>query len=92
MVEVGVAQLRRELKEWLAQVAAGGDVVITDRGRPVARLQSLAEADLIRDLEERGLLTPPPAPNRPQHDVGLLIEVDGQAVSEEVIAARDTGR
>lgn len=34
----GVAELKAKLSEYLARVKAGEDVVVTERGRPVARL------------------------------------------------------
>ena len=37
-MDVGVRELKAKLSEYLAAAAAGEDVVVTDRGRPVARL------------------------------------------------------
>lgn len=34
----GVAELKAKLSEYLARVKAGEEVVVTERGRPVARL------------------------------------------------------
>ena len=41
---VSVARLKARLSEYLAAVKAGGEVIVTDRGRPVARLTGLAGA------------------------------------------------
>jgi prevent-host-death family protein len=54
MAEVGVAQLRRELKDWLERVQSGDEVVITERGRPVARLSGIDVAPLLDRLAEQG--------------------------------------
>ena len=43
MEEIGVRELRQHASRWLARVQAGEAFVITDRGRPVARLGPLAE-------------------------------------------------
>jgi prevent-host-death family protein len=60
MAEVGVAQLRRELKDWLDRARAGDEVVITERGRPVARLSGIDVAPLLDQLAEEGRLSAPP--------------------------------
>jgi prevent-host-death family protein len=40
-VDVSVTELRAHLSDWLDRARAGGEVVITDRGIPVARLAAL---------------------------------------------------
>jgi prevent-host-death family protein len=37
-MDVGVRELKAKLSEYLAAAAAGEEVIVTDRGRPVARL------------------------------------------------------
>jgi prevent-host-death family protein len=39
---VSIGRLKARLSEYLGRVRAGGEVLITDRGRPVARLAPLA--------------------------------------------------
>ena len=58
-MDVSVSALRAELKQWIDRSRAGEDVVITERGVPVARLSRIGSADLIERLERDGLLTPP---------------------------------
>jgi prevent-host-death family protein len=43
MTTVGVRELRRYASRWLARVRAGETFVVTDRGRPVARLSPIEE-------------------------------------------------
>ena len=62
MPEVGVAQLRRELKDWLDRAQAGDEVVVTDRGRPIARLSGIETTSLLEQLTADGQLS------RPRHD------------------------
>lgn len=38
METIGIRELRRYASRWLARVKAGESFVVTDRGRPVARL------------------------------------------------------
>jgi prevent-host-death family protein len=56
-VDVSVSALRAELRQWIEAARAGEDVVITERGIPVARLSGIAAADLLTRLERDGLLT-----------------------------------
>jgi prevent-host-death family protein len=59
MSEVGVAQLRKDLKEWLARAQAGDEVVITERGSPVARLTGVeAPTTLERLMAQRRVSQP----------------------------------
>ena len=57
-MDVPVSALRAELRQWIEAARAGEDVVITERGIPVARLSGIAAADLLTRLERDGLLTP----------------------------------
>ncbi|GAA3815745.1 type II toxin-antitoxin system Phd/YefM family antitoxin [Cellulomonas soli] len=64
-MEVAVSALRAELKQWIEAAKAGEDVVITDRGVPVARLSGIESADLLTRLTRDGLLTAPDEPRPP---------------------------
>lgn len=64
-MDVSVSALRAELKQWIEAARAGEDVVITERGIPVARLSGIESADLLARLEHDGLLTPATAPRPP---------------------------
>lgn len=65
MVQVGVRELRNHLSEYLARVAAGEDVVVTDRGHPVARLGPLHGEAALDRLVANGLVTRAVSPKRP---------------------------
>lgn len=66
-MEVAVSALRAELRQWIEAARGGEDVVITERGIPVARLSGVDAADLLTRLERDGLLTSPDAPRPPAH-------------------------
>jgi prevent-host-death family protein len=55
-----VSELKARLSEYLNQVKAGGEVLITDRGKPVARLMPLARSRTIKEslvkMEQQGLI------------------------------------
>jgi len=62
-VEVGVRELRENLAAWLDRAAAGEEIVITERGKPKARLTA-AESVLDR-LAREGRIRRPTGPRRP---------------------------
>ena len=60
VVEVGVRELKNNLSRYLEQVRDGDEVIVTDRGRPVARLSSIDKStDRLADLVAAGLVRPP---------------------------------
>lgn len=66
MKTVQIAQLKARLSRYLRAVKSGEDILITDRGRPVARLEPVRSVESSqRELVEAGLVRParkkPPA-------------------------------
>lgn len=59
--EVGVRDLHDRLSEHLDRVQEGGEIVVTRRGRPIARLSAVDADDPLDDLVRRGLVTAPRA-------------------------------
>jgi prevent-host-death family protein len=57
--EVGVRELHDQLSRYVRHAAEGGEVVVTMRGRRVARLSPVDEADPLADLRARGLVREP---------------------------------
>ena len=53
MTVVGVARLMAELSRYLAAVKHGEEVLITERGRPVARLVAPRGEDKVRSRRDR---------------------------------------
>lgn len=62
-VEVGIRELRENLAAWLDRAAAGEEIVVTERGKPKARL-SAAETVLDR-LAREGKVRRATGPRRP---------------------------
>ena len=57
-----VSELKASLSKYLARVKAGEEVVVTERGKPVAKLVPILRdddvgMDRLRELERRGVLT-----------------------------------
>lgn len=58
--EVGIRELKNGLSKYIDRVRAGGEVIITDRGRPVARLSAVdASDDRLADLIAAGVVRAP---------------------------------
>ena len=57
-MEVGIRQLRDHLSQYIQQVEAGHEVVVTDRGRAVARVVPINGMRAIDRLIAEGLVTP----------------------------------
>jgi prevent-host-death family protein len=51
-----VTELRAHLSDWLDRARAGAEVVITDRGIPVARLTALDSTDTLERLTAEGVI------------------------------------
>lgn len=56
MESAGVADLKARLSEYLARVKSGEEVLVTDRGRPVARLVPVCIETIADDEAERARL------------------------------------
>ena len=56
---VGIRELKAKLSEFVSRAANGEQIVVTDRGRPVARLVGLGGASIIERGVEEGWITPP---------------------------------
>ena len=57
-MEVGIRDLRNHLSQYLTKVRGGQEVVVTDRGRAVARVVPLSEERPIDRLVAEGVVTP----------------------------------
>lgn len=64
-MDVAVSELRAHLSDWLGRAREGADVVITDRGVPVARLLGLGATATIEQLTAEGVIGRPRHPSRP---------------------------
>jgi len=93
-----VSELKAGLSAYLARVKQGEEIVVTERGQPIARIVPLArpigdEWDRLRELERRGIM-------RLQGD-GTIPEdfwtmpwptrVPGSAAVDAVLADREEG-
>ncbi|MDD9372334.1 MAG: type II toxin-antitoxin system prevent-host-death family antitoxin [Acidimicrobiales bacterium] len=59
-VDVGVRDLKNNLSRYLDRVKAGEEVIVTERGRPVARLSAMDHpSDRLAALVASGAVQPP---------------------------------
>jgi len=59
-VEVGIRELKNGLSKYIDRVRAGDEVIVTDRGRPVARLSAVdASDDRLAELVAAGIVRAP---------------------------------
>lgn len=86
MTSVGIRALKQNASAVVARAAAGESIVITDRGRPVARLSGL-EASIIERLIAEGRARPA------LRDLMELPPMQGEGdVSESLRRLRDEER
>lgn len=63
-MEVGVRELRDNLSRYLDRVRAGEEVVVTDRGRAIARVLPIGAERVLDRLIAEGVVTPARRPKR----------------------------
>lgn len=90
MSEVGIAQLRRDLEDWLERAQAGDEVVVTERGQPIARLTGIDRSPALERLVAEGRVSPA---RRPRPHAGTLPRIPASGeVSGFVTSERDARR
>ncbi|MGH7919391.1 MAG: type II toxin-antitoxin system Phd/YefM family antitoxin [Candidatus Dormibacteraceae bacterium] len=85
-MDVAITTLRADLASWIGRVRAGEEVVVTDRGTPVARLVGVDAAPLLEELTQRGVLSRPRRAVRPKASAALRVRARGpvaELVSEQ---------
>jgi prevent-host-death family protein len=64
-MEVAVSDLRAHLSEWLQRARDGDEVVITERGVPIARLLGIGAGSTLERLTAEGVIGRPGRAQRP---------------------------
>jgi prevent-host-death family protein len=83
-VTVGVRELRENLSAYLDRVKAGEEVVITERGKRVARIVGPSKLD---QLIAEGRVRPARKPRKPIRSEDDLIHVDGPPWPSDTLIA-----
>ena len=84
MIQVGVRQLRNNLSRYLDRVREGEEVVVTDRGRAVARVLPIGAERVLDRLIAEGVVSPA---TRRKRRAGLPMKTAG-AVSDLIADQR----
>lgn len=64
-MDVAVTELRAHLGRWIDAAREGNDVVITERGTPVARIVAIDATPVIDRLTAQGIISRPTSGTRP---------------------------
>jgi prevent-host-death family protein len=65
VVDVAVSELRAHLGRFIDAARQGAEVVITERGRPVARIVAIDATPVIDRLTDEGIIGRPTSTSRP---------------------------
>jgi prevent-host-death family protein len=75
-MDVAISEFRAGLREWVERARRGEDVIVTERGLPVARLVAVDAAPALERLEREGLVTPA-ASERPRASTRSRVQATG---------------
>jgi prevent-host-death family protein len=93
VASVGVRELRENLRAWLDRVKAGDQVIVTERGKPVATLDAIGAERRLDELIRLGIVRPPLSKKRHQIDISKLPDLGpGPTLSDIVIEQRRQAR
>ncbi len=97
MIQTNLSHAKKHLSELIARVAAGESVIVTKRGKPVARIEPIGTVDVggdeavVAELAALGLLRQPPDPGA-ERLVEPPVELDqGVSVLEALLEEREAG-
>ncbi len=88
-VEVGIRELRLNLSRYVTRVKDGSEVIVTEHGRPVARLGPVESGEAKRArLIREGRLTPARRPKSTMLPPPVPLIGEGPLVSDTVLEDR----
>jgi prevent-host-death family protein len=89
---VGIRELHDHLSEYLELVGEGTDLVVTKRGKPVARITAAGEHSRLQQMIDAGLVRPGRKPRRKLSEIlsGDPIELrpGGGSLSDAILEER----
>lgn len=89
-MEVGLRELKNHLGRYMQLVRGGESVVITDRGKPIARIQPVPPADLpprLQQLIAEGRVTYRPGP--PYIPRPIPVTPGEKTIADYIVEQRD---
>lgn len=92
MTTVGIAELKAKLSEYLAMVKGGEEILITERGKPIAKMvQAEPMDDELERLVRKGIVRPPTKPLPDDFFDRPRPKAKGEPISQTVIRERREG-
>ncbi|MDO8141560.1 MAG: type II toxin-antitoxin system prevent-host-death family antitoxin [Candidatus Brocadiales bacterium] len=93
MVKKGIKEIRDNFTQYLKRVKRGEEIVVTERGKPVALLKPIPEGEGVQEKLEsaamKGLVRLPQREgNIPAHK---KIKLTGKSLTEVILEGRETG-
>ena len=86
---MGIRELKNSLSRWVGTVRRGNEVVVTDRGQPVARLVPAGHTDPLAALIEAGFVEPAPRRRRrPRSLPRIRLRGTGPSMAAYVVQQR----
>ena len=91
MIQAGIKEVKNNLSRFLNQVKAGEEIMVTERGKPIARIikensENLEVRKALAPLVDKGAVVLPN--RRPRRDHFNVHRVTGKRVSEMVCEDR----
>jgi prevent-host-death family protein len=96
MEKVSVSKLKDQIIAYLKKVRAGQTVLVTDRNKPIARLEPIgptdSDSERIAELVRQGLVTMPKAPPLTIEEIRRMRPVvPGARLLEALLEERESG-
>ncbi len=91
MISAGIKELKNNLSKYLSQVKKGKDILITERGKAIARIiqedpKNISLREILGTLIIKGLIT---LPNQKiDKEISAPVKLPGKPVSKMVIEDR----
>ena len=90
MLQVGLREANMHFSKYLKLVREGQEVIVTERGKPVAVIKPLIKErmpeDKIKSLEDQGILRRAVKGKLP---LGRTIAIEGKPLSETILEGRE---
>lgn len=89
-MHVGITAFRSDMRRWLNEIKSGGEIILTDRDKPVARITGINVKSIIEQMEREGLVTPPRSKTRTKATGRKRVPIKG-SLSDIIIQHRNGG-
>ncbi|MGF1661250.1 MAG: type II toxin-antitoxin system Phd/YefM family antitoxin [Kineosporiaceae bacterium] len=88
-MDIAISALRASLADYVHRARDGEEIVVTDRGVPVARLLGIETAPAIERMYHDGILVRPSSASRPRATGARRARATGGSVADLVSVQRD---